>query len=108
MNLQNQNGTLAGNGLTEERFYDLADLFKLFGDSTRLRILLALSEGSMGVNELSEALSMTPSAISHQLKGLKTGKLVKSRREGKQVIYGLADDHVKTIIAMGIEHIEEE
>ncbi len=96
------------NGLTEEQFYDLADLFKLFGDSTRLRILLALAAGERSVSELSEALEMTQSAISHQLKGLKTGKLVKSRREGKQVIYGLADEHVKTIIAMGTEHIEEE
>lgn len=92
----------------EVELYDLADLFKLFGDSTRLRILLRLSEGERNVNDLSESLSMTQSAISHQLKTLKSGKLVKVRRDGKQAFYALADDHVKTIISMGVEHIEEE
>lgn len=94
--------------MSDEELMDLADLFKLFGDSTRLRILTALSEGETGVTELAEALRMTPSAVSHQLKTLKTGKLIKSRRDGKQIFYALADDHVRTIIAMGREHIEEE
>ena len=93
--------------MKETELYDLADLFKLFGDSTRLGILLELSRGETSVSGLSEALSMTQSAISHQLKTLKQGKLVTVRREGKQSIYSLADDHVKTIIDMGIEHVEE-
>ncbi|MBO7363725.1 MAG: winged helix-turn-helix transcriptional regulator [Lachnospiraceae bacterium] len=91
----------------DEELYDLADLFKLFGDSTRLRILIALSEGERNVNDLAEHLAMTQSAVSHQLSTLKAGKLVRSRREGKQMIYALDDEHVETIIALGIEHIEE-
>ena len=94
--------------MTLDEVMDLADLFKMFGDSTRLRILTALMSGEKGVTELAEALQMTNSAVSHQLKTLKAGKLVKSRRNGKQVIYSLADEHVRTIIAMGYEHIEEE
>lgn len=92
---------------SEEELYNLADLFKLFGDSTRLRILLALSEGEIYVNDLAERLSMTQSAVSHQLKTLKAGKLVRSRRNGKKMFYALDDEHVQMIIALGIEHIEE-
>lgn len=92
----------------EEVLYDLAELFKVFGDSTRIRILYVLFESEVCVCDLAEALNMTQSAISHQLRILKQSKLVKSRREGKSVFYSLADDHVRTIIAQGQEHIEEE
>jgi len=91
----------------EELIYDLAELFKLFGDSTRMRILFVLFESEVCVCDLAEALNMTVSAISHQLKILKTGKLVKSRREGKSVFYSLADEHVRTIVSQGMEHITE-
>ena len=91
----------------EEELYDLAELFKVFGDSTRIRILYVLFEAEVCVCDLAEALHMTQSAISHQLKILKNSKLVKSRREGKSVFYSLADGHVRTIIAQGREHIEE-
>lgn len=92
----------------EERLYDLAELFKVFGDSTRIRILFVLFEAEVCVCDLAEALHMTQSAISHQLKILKQSKLVKSRREGKSIFYSLADGHVRTIIDQGMEHIEEE
>jgi ArsR family transcriptional regulator len=92
----------------EEDLYDLAELFKMFGDSTRIRILFVLFEAEVCVCDLAELLHMTQSAISHQLKLLKQSKLVKSRREGKQVFYSLADSHVRTIINQGLEHIEEE
>lgn len=91
----------------EDELYDLAELFKVFGDSTRIRILFVLFEAEVCVCDLAEALNMTQSAISHQLKILKQSKLVASRREGKQVFYSLADGHVRTIIAQGREHIEE-
>ncbi len=91
----------------EDELYDLAELFKVFGDSTRIRILFVLFEAEVCVCDLAEALHMTQSAISHQLKILKQNKLVKSRREGKSVFYSLADGHVRTIIAQGREHIEE-
>lgn len=91
----------------EEKLYDLAELFKIFGDSTRIRILFVLFEEEVCVCDLAEALQMTQSAISHQLKILKQSKLVKSRREGKSVFYSLADDHVRTVIAQGMEHVEE-
>ena len=92
----------------ETELYDLAELFKVFGDSTRIRILFVLFETEVCVCDLAQALNMTQSAISHQLKILKQSKLVKSRREGKSIFYSLADDHVRTIIAQGREHIEEE
>ncbi len=92
----------------ETELYDLAELFKVFGDSTRIRILFVLFEAEVCVCDLAAALRMTQSAISHQLRILKQNKLVKSRREGKSVFYSLADDHVRTIIAQGREHIEEE
>lgn len=91
----------------EEELYDLAELFKVFGDSTRIRILFVLFEAEVCVCDLAQALNMTQSAISHQLKILKQSKLVKSRREGKSVFYSLADNHVRTIIDQGREHIEE-
>ena len=91
----------------ETELYDLAELFKIFGDSTRIRILFVLFEAEVCVCDLASVLNMTQSAISHQLKILKQNKLVKSRREGKSVFYSLADDHVRTIIAQGQEHIEE-
>ena len=92
----------------ETELYDLAELFKVFGDSTRVRILFVLVEAQVCVCDLAQALGMTQSAISHQLRILKQNKLVKSRREGKSVFYSLADDHVRTIIEMGREHIEED
>lgn len=92
----------------ETELYDLAELFKVFGDSTRIRILFVLFEAEVCVCDLAEALNMTQSAISHQLRILKQNKLVKSRREGKSIFYSLADGHVRTIIAQGREHLEEE
>ncbi|MEE1009644.1 MAG: metalloregulator ArsR/SmtB family transcription factor [Agathobacter sp.] len=92
----------------EMELYDLAELFKVFGDSTRIRILYVLFEAEVCVCDLAKTLNMTQSAISHQLRILKQNKLVKSRREGKSVFYSLADSHVETIIAQGREHIEEE
>ncbi len=92
----------------ETELYDLAELFKVFGDSTRIRILFVLFEAEVCVCDLAQVLNMTQSAISHQLKILKQNKLVKSRREGKSIFYSLADEHVRTIIAMGREHIEED
>lgn len=91
-----------------EMLSDLADLFKLFGDTTRMRILYALFEGEMCVCAISEYLGMTQSAISHQLKTLKAANLVKARREGKTIYYALADEHVRSIIAQGYDHITEE
>ena len=91
----------------EDALYDLAELFKVFGDSTRVRILFALFESELCVCDISESLDMTQSAVSHQLQILRTNKLVKSRREGKQMYYSLADEHVVTIIAQGLSHILE-
>ena len=87
---------------------DLGDLFKVFGDTTRIKIMFALFESELCVCAIAELLGMEQSAISHQLKILKQSKLVKSRREGKSVFYSLADDHVRSIIAQGREHIEED
>ena len=86
---------------------DLAELYKIFGDSTRIKILYALFDEERGVGEIAESLGMTMSAISHQLRILKQARLVKSRREGKMVYYSLADDHVKTIFSQGLDHICE-
>ena len=91
----------------EDTLYDLAELFRLFGDSTRIRILYVLFEAEMCVCDIAALLGMTQSAISHQLRALKTAKLVKGRREGKTVFYSLADDHVKTIIHQGLDHVAE-
>ena len=91
----------------EEELYDLAELFRIFGDSTRIRILYVLFEAEMCVCDIAQLLGMTQSAISHQLRSLKNARLVKARREGKTVFYALADDHVKTIIGQGMDHILE-
>jgi ArsR family transcriptional regulator len=91
----------------EEQLYDLADFFKMFGDSTRLKILWALDQQEICVCDLAVLLNMTKSAISHQLKTLRQIKLVKFRREGKTVFYSLQDEHVKNIIEVGLEHINE-
>ena len=91
-----------------DELYDLAELFKVFGDSTRIRILFVLFEAEVCVCDLAKALNMTQSAISHQLRILKQNKLVKSRRDGKSIFYSLADEHVRTIIDQGREHIEED
>ncbi|WP_428080775.1 ArsR/SmtB family transcription factor [Candidatus Avelusimicrobium alvi] len=93
--------------MEDETLYDLADLFKVFGDSTRLRILCALFGCERCVQHIAEELGMTHSAISHQLRFLKQNKLVKNRREGKTVFYSLADEHVKTIFNQGLEHVRE-
>lgn len=95
------------NNIDEEELLELADLFKMFADSTRIKILYDLLGGEKNVTEICEDLEMNQSAISHQLKQLKAAKLVKGRREGKTINYSLADDHVTTIIAMGRDHIEE-
>jgi len=92
----------------EETLYNLAELFKVFGDSTRIRILFVLFEAEVCVCDLAHALNMTQSAISHQLRILKQNKLVKHRREGKSIFYSLADEHVRTIIAQGLDHILED
>lgn len=91
----------------EERLNDLAELFKAFGDPTRIRILFVLFEAEVCVCDLAAALNMTPSAVSHQLKLLRGMKLIKSRREGKSIFYSLADGHVRTIIRQGLDHVEE-
>ena len=91
----------------EERLYDLAELFKVFGDTTRIRILYALFEAEMCVCDIAQILNMTQSAISHQLRVLKQARLVRNRREGKQIYYSLADDHVRTIIGQGMDHVNE-
>lgn len=90
-----------------ETLFDLADLFKVFGDSTRLRIMCIISDGEMSVLSIAEALGMEQSTISHQLRVLRQNKLVRARREGKQIYYSLDDDHVKKIIEMGLDHILE-
>ena len=92
----------------ETELYDLAELFKVFGDSTRIRILFVLSSAEVCVCDLARVLNMTQSAMSHQLRILKQNKLVKSRREVKSIFYSLADGHVSTIIAQGRDHIEED
>ena len=91
----------------EELLYDLAELYKVFGDSTRIKILYALFEAELCVCDIAGILGMTQSAISHQLRALKNARLVKGRREGKTVFYSLADDHVKTIIGQGLDHVAE-
>ena len=91
----------------ENTLYDVAELFKVFGDSTRIRILYCLYDKEKSVTEISETLNMNQSAISHQLRILKSSKLIANRREGKTIYYALADDHVHNIINQGIEHVEE-
>lgn len=91
----------------DEILYDLADLFKIFGDTTRIKILYALREAELCVGDIAELLKMNQSAVSHQLKILKQSKLVKFRRDGKTIWYSLADNHVVTIIDQGMDHIQE-
>ena len=91
----------------EENLCDLADLFKVFGDSTRIKILSCLKVSELCVNDIAQALNMTVSAVSHQLRILKTNKLIKSRKQGKEVYYSLDDDHVERIIDCGLDHINE-
>ena len=91
----------------DETLYRLADLYKVFGDPTRIRILYALSGGELCVCDIAELLGMTQSAISHQLRVLKQMDLVKNRRDGKTIFYALADDHIITILNQGLNHIEE-
>lgn len=91
----------------DEVLYDLAELFKVFGDSTRVKILYALFERELCVQEISELLSLSQSSVSHQLRILKDAKLVRFRRDGKSMYYSLDDDHVRAIISMGMEHVEE-
>ena len=93
---------------TDELLCDLADLFKIFGDTTRIKILYALLESEMCVCAIADLLGMTQSAISHQLRILKDADLVGKRREGKTIYYFLSDDHVRTIVAQGFEHLIEE
>jgi ArsR family transcriptional regulator len=92
----------------EETLYDLAELFKVFGDTTRIKILWALDESELCVCDIAFLLNMTQSAISHQLKVLKQAKLVKNRRDGKVIYYSLDDEHVKRIFDQGMIHIKEE
>ncbi len=95
-------------GLPEDdRLIDLAELFKIFGDSTRVKILYLLLEAEMCVCDIADSLNMTVSAISHQLRILKSASLVKFRREGKTVFYSLADEHVGQILSIGLEHVSE-
>lgn len=91
----------------EEELYDLADLFKVFGDSTRIKILFSLYKGEMCVYDIAQTVGMTQSSISHQLRVLKQYHLIKFRKEGKVVFYSLADEHVLSIIKQGLEHVRE-
>ncbi len=91
----------------EEDMYDLAELYKVFGDTTRIKILSVLRLQEMCVCDIAQSLSMTQSAISHQLRVLKQMDLVKNRREGKTIFYSLADDHIVGILDLGLEHIRE-
>lgn len=91
----------------EEYLYDLAELFKVFGDSTRIRILYALFESELCVGDIAQILNLNQSAVSHQLRILKDAKLVKYRRDGKVIFYSLDDEHVRTIISMGMDHVAE-
>ncbi len=92
---------------SENDLYDVAELFKIFGDSTRIRILSALAQAEMCVCDISVVLNMTKSAVSHQLRILRQAKLVKNRRKGKEIFYSLDDDHVNSIIKLALEHIKE-
>lgn len=91
----------------DEILYDLAELFKVFGDSTRIKILYSMFEHELCVNDIARLLNLSQSSVSHQLRILKTSKLVKFRREGKSIFYSLDDEHVRAIISMGMEHVEE-
>ena len=108
MTIDEKTGEEIENKMPEEsELYELADLFKVFGDSTRIKILYVLFENEMCVYDIANILNMTQSAISHQLRVLKQNRLVRYRKEGKTVLYTLADEHVFTILSQGIEHVEE-
>jgi len=92
---------------SEEEIYDLSDFFKIFGDSTRIKILSVLRQGESGVQALADKVEMSQSAVSHQLNTLRLANLVKKRRDGKTILYSLADDHIATILDVGLEHINE-
>ena len=92
---------------TDDELYDMSELFKVFGDSTRTSILAALMQSELCVCDICELLNMTKSAISHQLRILRQTKLVKSRKSGKEVYYSLADDHIVSIMNMALEHVSE-
>ena len=91
----------------EDDLYDLAELFKVFGDSTRIKILYALHDDELCVQDIANAVQLSQSAVSHQLRVLKDSKLVRFRRDGKTIYYALDDDHVRSILSMGMDHIEE-
>ena len=91
----------------DELLYDLAELFRVFGDSTRIKILYALFESELCVNDIAQVVGLSQSAVSHQLRLLKANKLVRFRRDGKTIYYSLDDDHVRSIIALGMDHVEE-
>ncbi len=91
----------------DEVLYELADLFRVFGDSTRIKILYALHDDELCVQDIANAVQLSQSAVSHQLRVLKDTKLVRFRRDGKTVYYALDDDHVRSILSMGMDHIEE-
>lgn len=91
----------------DEILYELADLFRVFGDSTRIKILYALHDQELCVQDIAAAVGLSQSAVSHQLRVLKDSKLVRFRRDGKTVYYALDDDHVRSILSLGMEHIEE-
>ncbi|MBQ1507398.1 MAG: winged helix-turn-helix transcriptional regulator [Ruminococcus sp.] len=107
MNNENQTNASGVKAPDLEVLFELADLFKVFGDSTRIRIMFALFEQEMSVLSIAEALGMEQSTISHQLRVLRQNKLVRPRRDGKQIYYSLDDDHIKKIIEMGLDHILE-
>lgn len=91
----------------DEYLYDLSELFKIFGDSTRIKILYSMFDAELNVGEMSKILNLSQSSVSHQLRILKDAKLVKFRREGKSIYYSLDDDHVRMILSLGMEHVEE-
>ncbi len=106
-NMENEYLHLPEDFPDEDTLGDLAELFKMFGDSTRCKILYVLSGGEMSVGDIAQALLMTQSAISHQLRVLRAARLVRCRRDGKAMLYALADEHVRTILEMGMDHIME-
>lgn len=93
--------------ISEEMLFDLADFYKIFGDTTRVKILYALDQSELCVNDISAKLGMSVSAVSHQLHTLRESDLVRTKRDGKVIYYSLADEHVRTILECGIEHLEE-
>ncbi|MBR6403521.1 MAG: helix-turn-helix transcriptional regulator [Eubacterium sp.] len=91
----------------DEYLYDLSELFRIFGDSTRIKILYSLFDSELCVGDIAAILNLSQSSVSHQLRILKDSKLVKFRRDGKSIFYALDDDHVRSILNLGMEHLEE-